>query len=242
MQLSSRHPQKSYDQLKESTPHGALLSPVSVDVRDTSSLAAAFEGSSLVVSLVGIMHGSPKDFEDIQWKGASNIAKAAQSVGANLVHFSSIGADPSSSIPYTRTKGLGEIAVLEHCPSATIIRPSLVFGPEDDFFNVCLSDRMLSFLLTCPQQRFSRLSKFLPFLPVFGGGASKFQPIYVDDLARAVEIIATADAEVKKEVSGKIMEAGGPDGEQVTISHNLPRQTVHYSFHLSRTNEPCPQV
>ncbi len=147
-----------------------------------------------------------------------------------------------AAFPYTRTKGLGEIAVLEHCPSATIIRPSLVFGPEDDFFNVCLSDRMLSFLLTCPQQRFSRLSKFLPFLPVFGGGASKFQPIYVDDLARAVEIIATADAEVKKEVSGKIMEAGGPDGEQVTISHNLPRQTVHYSFHLSRTNEPCPQV
>ncbi|KAK0233684.1 hypothetical protein IW262DRAFT_101419 [Armillaria fumosa] len=194
VQLSSRHPQKSYDQLKESSPLGALLSPVSVDVRDTSSLAAAFEGSSLVVSLVGIMHGSPKDFEDIQWKGASNVAKAAQSVGANLVHFSSIGADPSSSIPYTRTKGLGEIAVLEHCPSATVIRPSLVFGPEDDFFN-----------------RFSRLSKFLPFLPVFGGGASKFQPVYVEDLARAVEIIATANAEVKKEVSGKIMEAGGPD-------------------------------
>ncbi|KAK0439768.1 hypothetical protein EV421DRAFT_1905666 [Armillaria borealis] len=188
VQLSSHHPQKSYDlQLKESASHDALLSPVSVDVRDTSSLAVGFEGSSLVVSLVGIIHGSPKDFEDIQWKGASNIAKAAQSVGANLVHFSGIGADPSSSIPYTRTKGLGEISVLEHCPSTTIIRPSLVFGPEDDFFN------------------------FLPFLPVFGGGASKFQPVYVEDLARAIEIIATADAKVRKEVFGKIMEVGGPD-------------------------------
>ncbi|PBK74860.1 NAD(P)-binding protein [Armillaria solidipes] len=173
---NQKHNFHSYDQLKESTPHGALLSPVSVDVRDT-----------LVVSLVGIMHGSPKDFEDIQWKGASNIAKAAQSVGANLVHFSSIGAGPSSSIPYTRTKGLGEISVLEHCPSATIIRPSLVFGPEDDFFNI------------------------FPFLPVFGGGASKFQPVYVEDLMRAVEIIAIADAKVRKEVSGKIMETGSPD-------------------------------
>ncbi|KAK0481664.1 hypothetical protein IW261DRAFT_1471891 [Armillaria novae-zelandiae] len=171
VQLSSRHPQKSYDQLKTSSPPGALLSPVSVDVRDTSSLAAAFEGSSLVVSLVGIMHGSPKDFEDIQWKGASNIAKAAQSVGANLVHFSSIGADPSSSIPYTRTKGLGEISCL----------------------------RTLS-------KRNYHSAKSL-----FGGGTSKFQPVYVEDLARAVEIIAIADAKVKKEVSGKIMEAGGPD-------------------------------
>ncbi|KAG7452355.1 NAD(P)-binding protein [Guyanagaster necrorhizus] len=194
VQLSSRHPQKSYDQLKESIPCGTLLSPVSVDVRDMSSLAAAFEKSSLVISLIGIMHGSPKDFEDIQWRGASNVAKAAQSVGAKLVHFSSIGADPSSSIPYTRTKGLGEISVLEHCPSATVIRPSLVFGPEDDFFN-----------------RFSRLSQLLPFLPVFGGGTSRFQPVYVEDLARAVEIIATADTQVKKEVYGKIIEAGGPD-------------------------------
>ncbi|KAK0466461.1 uncharacterized protein EV420DRAFT_1261166 [Desarmillaria tabescens] len=194
VQLSSRHPQKSYDQLNESTPFGTLLKPVSVDVRDTSSLTAAFEGSSLVVSLVGIMHGSPKDFEDIQWRGASNVSKAAQSVGAKLVHFSSIGADPWSSIPYTRTKGLGEISVLENCPSATVIRPSLVFGPEDDFFN-----------------RFSRLSRFLPILPVFGGGTSKFQPVYVEDLARAVEIIATADAKVKNDMSGKIMEAGGPD-------------------------------
>ncbi|KAK0224064.1 hypothetical protein IW262DRAFT_871814 [Armillaria fumosa] len=90
------------------------------------------------------MHSSPKDFEGIQWKGVSNIAKATQSVGTNL-ELSSIGADPSSKIPYTKTKGLGEISVLEHRPSTPIIRPSLVFGPEDHFFYVCLSDRMLSF-------------------------------------------------------------------------------------------------
>ncbi|SJL07509.1 uncharacterized protein ARMOST_10859 [Armillaria ostoyae] len=168
-------------------PRTARYSRPSLSMCETRPRLQLLSKSSLVVSLVGIMHGSPKDFEDIQWKGASDIAKAAQSVGANLVHFSSIGTGPSSSIPYTRTKGLGEISVLEHCPSATIIRPSLVFGPEDDFFNI------------------------FPFLPVFGGGASKFQPVYVKDLMHAVEIIAIADAKVRKEVSAKIMEAGGPD-------------------------------
>ena len=82
------------------------------------------------------MHGSPQDFERIQWKGAENVAIGARNAGAKLVHFSAIGADPSSSIPYVRTKGLAEQSVLRICPEATIVRPSLVFGPEDDFFNV----------------------------------------------------------------------------------------------------------
>lgn len=83
------------------------------------------------------MHGAPKDFEDIQWKGAENIAVASKKVGAKLIHFSAIGADPNSSIPYARTKALAEKSVLEICPGATIIRPSIVFGPGDGFFNVC---------------------------------------------------------------------------------------------------------
>ncbi|KNZ75025.1 NADH dehydrogenase [ubiquinone] 1 alpha subcomplex subunit 9, mitochondrial [Termitomyces sp. J132] len=95
---------------------------------------------------------------------------------------------------YAKTKGLAEHSILQICPDATIIRPSLVFGPEDDFFN-----------------KFSRLSKFLPFLPVFGGGTSRFQPVYVEDLARAVEIIARDDPDVRKLVQGCIMEAGGPE-------------------------------
>ena len=90
----------------------------------------------MVVSLVGIMHGTPKDFEAVQWKGAANVARAAHDVGAKLIHVSAIGADLSSDIPYARTKALAEHAVLDICPDVTIIRPSIVFGPGDDFFNV----------------------------------------------------------------------------------------------------------
>lgn len=88
------------------------------------------------------MHGALQDFERIQWVGAENVAIAARDAGAKIIHFSAIGADPKSSIPYVRTKGLGEQSVLAIDPTATIIRPSLVFGPEDDFFNVC-SDFLL---------------------------------------------------------------------------------------------------
>ena len=83
------------------------------------------------------MHGSPEDFDRIQHRGAQNVAKAAQEVGAKLIHFSAIGADISSDIPYFKTKGLGEEAVLAKNPKSTIIRPSLVFGPGDGFFSVC---------------------------------------------------------------------------------------------------------
>lgn len=99
----------------------------------------------MVVSLVGIMRGSPQDFEDIQWKGAENVANEARNAGAKLVHFSAIGADPSSDIPYVRTKGLAERSVRHILPEATIVRPSLVFGPEDDFFNV----RNKTLLISC---------------------------------------------------------------------------------------------
>ena len=104
-----------------------------VDVTKGETLPQAFENADAVVSLVGILQGSPAQFEQIQWKGAENVARAAVAVGAKLVHVSAIGADPHSKIPYARTKGLGEQAVLSHCPDATIIRPSLVFGPGDTF-------------------------------------------------------------------------------------------------------------
>lgn len=82
------------------------------------------------------MHGSTKDFEDIQWKGAENVAQCAKDAGARLIHFSAIGADPNSQIPYVRTKGLAEQSIAAVDPTAMIIRPSLIFGPEDNFFNV----------------------------------------------------------------------------------------------------------
>lgn len=117
-------------------PEDHLLPPVPVDVTKGETLARAFENADAVVSLVGILHGSPARFEAIQWKGAENVARVAAAVGAKLIHVSAIGADLHGKIPYARTKALGEKAVLSHCANATIIRPSVVFGPGDGLFNV----------------------------------------------------------------------------------------------------------
>ncbi|THH33163.1 hypothetical protein EUX98_g1068 [Antrodiella citrinella] len=197
VQISSRRPEKIYRSLYDSLPEASrkqLLPPKAADVTDPTTLARAFQGADVVVSLVGIMHGTPADFERIQWRGAEHVAIYAREAGAKLIHISAIGADVQSEVPYERTKALGEQAVLKACPDATIIRPSLVFGPEDDFFN-----------------RFAKLSRIMPFMPVFGGGTALFQPVYVGDIARAVEVLSRNDPDIMKEVSGKIIEAGGPD-------------------------------
>lgn len=136
VQVSSRDPHRLYAKLDETLPRDHLLPPVPADVTKAETLTRAFENADAVVSLVGILQGSPTQFEAIQWKGAGNVARAAAAVGAKLVHVSAIGADPHSKVPYARTKALGEEAVLSHCPDATIIRPSLVFGPGDRLFNV----------------------------------------------------------------------------------------------------------
>jgi hypothetical protein len=105
------------------------------------------------------MHGRPADFEQTQWRGAENVARAAKEVGAKLVHVSAIGADANSAIPYARTKALGEQAVFEQCPNATIIRPSLVFGPGDEFFAVssfcfnCFSSWLTLFPAVCDSHK-----------------------------------------------------------------------------------------
>lgn len=140
VQISSRNPSKVLESLKadDNISKDCLLPAVSVDITEPSTIEPAFQDASVVVSLVGIMHGSPQDFERIQLKGAENVARAAKDVGAKLIHFSAIGADPNSNIPYWRTKGIAEHSILNINPSSTIIRPSLVFGPEDDFFNVRL--------------------------------------------------------------------------------------------------------
>jgi uncharacterized protein YbjT (DUF2867 family) len=136
VQISSRNPHNVHSRLEETLPKDHLLPPVPVDVTREETLAQAFENADAVVSLVGILHGSSAQFEAIQWKGAENVARAAATVGAKLVHVSAIGADPHSKIPYARTKALGEEAARSHCANATIIRPSLVFGPGDGLFNV----------------------------------------------------------------------------------------------------------
>lgn len=192
VQISSRNPHNVYTKLKETLPEGHLLPPVPVDITKGETLVQAFENADAVVSLVGILHGSPAQFEAVQWKGAENVARAAAAVGAKLVHISAIGADLHSKIPYARTKALGEEAVRSHCADATIIRPSLVFGPGDGLFN-----------------RFAQLSRYLPVLPVFGKGDTRFQPVYAGDIGLLVEIL-TRNSPVKV-ADGKIIEATGPD-------------------------------
>ncbi|KAJ3078153.1 hypothetical protein HK102_004698 [Quaeritorhiza haematococci] len=188
VQMASRSATKGLDRLQGLG--NQILPPVYADVTDPASIDKACEGADAVVNLVGIMYEKPPKytFENVQHRGAKVVAEAAKRNNSRLVHVSAIGADPNSSIPYARTKGLGERAVFETCPEATIIRPSLVFGKEDDFFN-----------------RFAKLAKILPFVPVFGGGHTKFQPVCVWDLAQAI-----TNSIGNETVKGKIVEAGGP--------------------------------
>ena len=136
IQVSSRHPQSTYTQLTRDIPQEHLLPPIPIDITNPQTLRQAFDNADVVVSLVGILHGSPEQFDKIQWRGAENVANAAKEVGARLIHISAIGADKDSDIPYERTKALGEEAVFKACPGATVVRPSLVFGPGDGFFLV----------------------------------------------------------------------------------------------------------
>jgi uncharacterized protein YbjT (DUF2867 family) len=201
--------------MKETLPQDHLLPPIPVDVTKKDTLTEAFSNADAVVSLVGILRGSPAQFEAIQWKGAENVALAAAAVGAKLVHISAIGADPHSKIPYTRTKALGEEAVLSYCPNATIVRPSLIFGPGDGLFNVRICPRLEHVLTLLCWQRFAQLSRYLPVLPVFGDGGTRFQPVYVGDVGQLVEILTRDNSDFTGNVAtdGRIIEAVGPESE-----------------------------
>ncbi|CAG8602519.1 1391_t:CDS:2 [Dentiscutata erythropus] len=170
-----------------------VLPPMKCDITSQDEVLKTCEGANIIVNLVGIMHEKPPiyTFENVQHLGARNVAIAAKQNDAQLIHISAIGADPKSEVPYARTKGLGEVAIREIYPIATIIRPSIVFGPEDDFFN-----------------RFSKLVRLLPFVPVFGGGSTKFQPVYVGNLAMA----AAKASNQSLKFQGKVFEIGGPKG------------------------------
>jgi NADH dehydrogenase len=166
------------------------VTPLAANVRDRASVARAVAGADAVVNLVGILHeGGRQRFQAVQAEGARNIAEEAARAGAQqLVHISAIGADPSSNSAYARTKAEGEAAVRQAFPRATILRPSIVFGPEDGFFN-----------------RFARMAMLSPALPLIGGGRTRFQPVYVGDVADAVmKAIETAAA------AGQTYELGGP--------------------------------
>jgi NADH dehydrogenase len=162
------------------------VSAVVADLRKPASIDLAVQGASAVINLVGLFGG---DLDKVHVEGAAKAAAAAKAAGAKaFVHISAIGADADGPSDYGRTKGLGEKAVRKAFPKATLIRPSTVFGPEDDFTN-----------------RFARMAK-LPFLPVVAA-KTRFQPVYVRDLARAI-VAAALDPATH---GGKTYELAGPE-------------------------------
>ncbi len=165
------------------------VEPILANIRFDESVAQAIAGADAVVNCVGTFDkGGKNNFSAVQHEGAGRIARLASEAGiSRMVHISAIGADPEGASLYAQSKGRGEEAVLEHMPGAVILRPSVVFGPEDQFFN-----------------RFAAMTRTSPFLPLVGA-ATKFQPVYVDDIA------AAAEKGVVGEAAPGIYELGGPE-------------------------------
>lgn len=189
-------------------PMGAVgqIHAVQANLRYPSSVAEAVRGADVVINAVGVLASTGKQtFDGIHDEGARVAAKAAKAAGARqFIHLSAIGADALSNSNYARSKAKGERAVLEEFPGAVILRPSIVFGPEDEFFN-----------------RFAAMAQMSPFLPLIGGGQTKFQPVYVGDVAAAVAAIIDGKAK-----AGAIYELGGP--EVLTFRELLDR-TLQYA-------------
>lgn len=163
---------------------------VQANIRDRVSVEAAARGAHVLVNLVGVLFERGRQrFEAVHTVGADHVALTAAAQGARLAHVSAIGADPQSPSAYARSKAEGERRVLAAQPAATVIRPSILFGPEDDFFN-----------------RFAALARMSPALPLVGGGHTRFQPVFVGNVATAI-----ADAVEGTTRSGTIYELGGPD-------------------------------
>ena len=164
---------------------------VQANVRDDASVAAAVQGAEAVANFVGILtEGGRQRFTTVHVEGAARVARAAREAGASrLVHISALGADPAAPSRYARTKADGEARVRKSFPDATVLRPSVVFGPEDQFFN-----------------RFAELARWLPVLPLLGRpDGARFQPVYVGDVADAA-----LAALLRGDARGRTYELGGP--------------------------------
>jgi uncharacterized protein YbjT (DUF2867 family) len=170
--------------------HVGQIQLVKCNVRNPEQVAAALRGADAAVNLVGVLNSrGEQSFKALHAEAAGTIAKAAKDAGVEtLVHISTPGISVESESVYSRTKAEGEIALRAAFPGATILRPSLVFGPEDNFFNKC-----------------ANLARYLPALPLIGGGHTKFQPVFVGDVAAAI-VKCIADPATR----GKTYELGGP--------------------------------
>ena len=203
VKVATRCPESAYF-LRPCGKVGQIV-PFPCNYHDESSIAAAVKGSQMVVNCIGILYERRKSrFEQAHVTIPRHIAQACKNGGvARLVHISALSADKSAS-KYARTKKQGEDAIRASFPAATILRPSVVFGPEDNFFN-----------------KFARLSMLAPALPLFGGGKTKFQPVYVGDVAAAVMAALTLPAFGAQNPQGKTYELGGP--EIVTLKEIFQR-------------------
>ncbi len=174
------------------------IQAVQANLRYPESVAAAVKGADAVINLVGILsEGGRQRFDAVHAFGARIVAQAAKAAGVSaLVHVSAIGADANSEASYARTKAAGEAAVREAFPGAIIVRPSIIFGPEDDFFN-----------------RFAAMARISPALPLIGGGETKFQPVYAGDVGEAIV------RAIEQGPPGVTYEFGGP--EVATFRHLL---------------------
>jgi uncharacterized protein YbjT (DUF2867 family) len=163
---------------------------VQANIRHRPSVLAAVRDSQVVINLVGILFESGQQrFEDVQAAGAQTVAQAAAGEDARMIHVSAIGADEHSTAAYARSKAEGEKLVLEATPGAVIFRPSILFGPNDDFFN-----------------RFAALARVSPVLPLVGGGHTRFQPVFAGDVADAIVKAINGVT-----TPGTIYECGGPE-------------------------------
>jgi len=170
--------------------HVGQIHAVQANVRFPASVAAAVHDAAIVINLTGILYERGQQrFEAIQARGAGTVAAAAAHVGARMLHVSALGADAQSPSRYARSKAQGEAAVRAACPEAMIFRPSILFGPEDDFFN-----------------RFASMARISPVLPLIGGGRTRFQPVFVGDVASAL-----AQAADGAGTPATTYEFGGPD-------------------------------
>jgi len=185
IKVATRHPNRAFFL----RPLGSVgqIDFVKCDVADEESVARAMLGAQAVVNLTGILFEKGQTFEEVQADGAANIAKCAAAAGVGaLVHVSAIGADLESDSGYAVSKAEGEQAVREAFPKAVILRPSIIFGPEDGFFN-----------------KFAGLARFVPALPLIGGGRTRFQPVFVGDVAQAIVTGLSRQ-------DGRTYELGGP--------------------------------
>jgi uncharacterized protein YbjT (DUF2867 family) len=188
VRIAARHPETAKDHLPRAT--GDKVEAVRVDIHDDAAVSAAVRDADAVINLVAILYEKGRQtFKALHVEGARRVAAAAKQAGASrMIQMSALGASPVSEAEYARTKAAGEQAVREVFADATIVRPSIVFGRDDDFFN-----------------RFAGMASMSPALPLIGGGKSRFQPVFVEDVAAAFAAILADPA-----TAGKTYELGGP--------------------------------